>query len=259
MELAQKAFCKFTDDLSEILVENLFEIIIHGSYVLGDFRANLGDLDFVVLTKESLDEETNKILFGLHEKYRSEKSLLLHQLEGAYYPKSFMKSLEGMFLGCYIGTSKMKTITALQNSLMDLRLINQHGMLLLGSNCEVFNPSEAELLIEQKSNLQSFKQAISEVSQSDLGFWMSSVHWSARTLFFRAKGVIGSKTQACQWCTEQTELDEFKTLFDFAKSQRFPYENGTLQEKIKISCSRLLDLVDIWSENNSITRIKPTL
>lgn len=105
-----------------------------------------------------------------------------------------------------------------------------------------------ELVIDgkehRKNKLTLDKQAISEVSQSDLRFWMSLVHWSARTLFFRAKGVIGSKTQACQWCTEQAELDEFQAIFNFAKSQRFPYENVTLQEKTKISCSRLLDLVD---------------
>jgi hypothetical protein len=88
---------------------------------------------------------------------------------------------------------------------------------------------------------------------------MSLVHWSARTFFFRAKGVIGSKTQACQWCTEQAELDEFQVIFNFAKSQRFPYENVTLQEKTKISCSRLLDIVDIRSKNKSINRIEPAL
>jgi hypothetical protein len=49
-------------------------------------------------------------------------------------------------------------------------ILRNEEKMLLGSDCEVFNPSEAELLVEQKSDRQSFKQAISEISQSDLGF-----------------------------------------------------------------------------------------
>ena len=75
MKIAQQTFDQFAEDLMDILKENLFEIIIHGSYVLGDFKANLGDLDYMVITNTRLDEETNSKLFDLHDKYRSERYL----------------------------------------------------------------------------------------------------------------------------------------------------------------------------------------
>ncbi len=245
MHIAKETFNQFAEDLRLTLKENLFEIIIHGSYVLGDFRANLGDLDFIVLSDESLDEKTNRNLSSLHEKYRSEKSLLLHQLEGTYYPKSFMKNPEKVLLGLYIGTSGMKSITSRHNSYMDLRLINLYGLMLLGSNCNTYNPSEAQLMAEQKSDCQAFKHTIARDSSLDLGFWISVIHWSARTLFYRANNWIRSKTEACQWCSEQPDLEEFLELFNFAKPLRYPYQKGRVQNQTKITCLNLLDLVDI--------------
>jgi len=235
---------KFREDLQEILEENLCGIVIHGSYVLGDFQANLGDLDFIVTTETSLDEKTNRRLFSLHKKYRSEKLLLLHQLEGAYYPEAFLRKLDGEFLGCYIGTSRMKPISTMQNSYMDLRLINQHGLMLAGSNICIYNPGEEELLEEQRSDCLAFKRTALNGKQVDTGFWISAVHWSARTLFYQAEGVIGSKTQACKWCSEQSELEEFRDLFSYVKLLRYPYRRETLQEKTKVQCSKLLEYVD---------------
>lgn len=258
MELALQTFTKFTEDLRLILRKNLFEIIIHGSYVLDDFRANLGDLDFIVLTNANLDEESNKNLSSLHEKYRSEKALLLHQLEGTYYPKSFMENPENPLFGLYIGTSKMKSITSRQNSFMDLRLVNQHGLKLLGTNCNTYNPIETEMLTEQESDSMAFKQTISQTNSLDIGFWISLILWSARTLFYRANRIIGSKTEACQWCLEQSELEEYHELFDYAEKLRYPYQEGMIKNHNKNTCMNLLDMVNVQSNNKSNNRIEPT-
>lgn len=249
MQIAQDTFYRFTEDIRLILGDNLFEIIIHGSYVLHDFRANLGDLDFIVLTNDSLDEQMNKNVFRLHEKYRSEKSLLLHQLEGTYYPKSYLMNLNGQFLGCYIGTSRLKSITTFQNSFMDLRLVNQHGLMLLGNTCDIYNPSESELLNEQKTDCLAYRNTISRNCQSDIGLWISLIHWSTRTLFYLSNVEIESKTKTSQWCAEQSDLEEFQDLFNYAKKLRFPYKGAILQDGAKASCIRLLDLVDSRSNN----------
>jgi predicted nucleotidyltransferase len=249
MEIAQQTFRQFEEDLRLVLKENLFEIIIHGSYLLGDFRPNLGDLDFMVLTNDSLDKKTSSNLLSLHENYRTEKPLLLYQLEGTYCPKSFMKNPEERFVGFYVGTSRMKSITDRQNSYMDLKIINQQGLMLLGSNCDAYKPDKTELLAEQKSDCLAFRNTVSQDSSVDFGFWISLIHWSARTLFYRAKGLVGSKTEACRWCSEQSNLGEFQKLFNYAKSLRFPYIENQIQSKTKISCIELLDFVDIWSNN----------
>jgi hypothetical protein len=245
MKIVQETIKQFTDDLRLILNENLFEIIIYGSYVLGDFRSNFGDLDFLVLTNVNWNDKTNRSLLGLHEKYRSEKQLLLHQLEGAYYPKSFMRTPENALFGLYIGTNRMKPITSRMTSYMDLRLIKEKGLMLLGSNCSTYDPSEADLRKEQNADIQGFRSTIGNSSQVDFGFWISLIHWCARTLFFRANNSIGSKTVACQWCLKQSALSDFQELFKKAESIRYPYQERTIQDNTKMTCIKLLDMINI--------------
>ena len=227
-------------------MDNLFEIVIHGSYALSDFQANRGDLDYLVVTNRNLDEEINSKLFELHENYRYRRSLLLYQLEGTFYPKHFLKNLEGEFKGCYIGTSRKgwKTITSLQNSYIDLRLINEHGFMLLGRNPQIYNSSELEILNEQKSDLISFKNSAMRGNDAEIGLWISTIHWCSRTLFYQANRKIGSKTDACRWCIQQPELEAFKSSFQKVEFLRSPYKETRIPEKAKKTRLALLGFVD---------------
>lgn len=244
MQIVQETLRQFTDDLRLILNENLFEIIIYGSYVLGDFRSNFGDLDFLVLTNGNWNDKVNESLLGLHEKYRSQKQLLLHQLEGTYYPKSFMRNPENTLLGLYIGTGRMKSIDSRKTSYMDLRLIKVKGLMLLESNCSIYDPSEADLRKEQNADIRGFRSTIENGSQVDFGFWISLIHWCARTLFYRANGSIGSKKVACQWCSKQSALSDFQELFKTAEALRYPYQERTIKDNTKMACIKLLDMID---------------
>lgn len=230
-----------------ILGENLFEIIIHGSYALGDFRADLGDLDYLIVTNRNLDISTTSRLFDLHDKYRSERCFLLHQLEGTFYPKQFLKYLEGQFTGCYIGTSRKgwKTIISLQNSNMDLRLINEHGIMLLGRNPKIYNPNELEILNEQRSDLKEFRDAVMQSNDAEIDLLISIIHWCARTLFYMADRKIGSKTDACRWCIQQPELEAFKNSFQEVECQRSPYKETKIPEIARDTCLALLGFMEI--------------
>ncbi len=245
MQIVEETLRKFTDDLRLILKENLFEIIVHGSYVLDDFQANQGDIDFLVLTHDNLDDETAANLIGLHKRYRETGQYLLNQLEGTYYPQSFMLNPEEALSGLYIGTTGMKPINSRKNSYMDLRLINRHGLMLLGSQTETFDPSEANLHEEQKADFQGFRKTIQNSTSIDFGFWISLIHWCARTYFYRAKGEIGSKTEACQWCARQPALEDFNLLFNMAESLRYPYQKREILKTTKTKCIKLLDMLDV--------------
>lgn len=246
MSIVQQTFDRFSRDLTEILGDNLCEIVIHGSYALGDFRANFGDLDYITVTNRSLDEDAISRVFELHDEYRSRRSLLLHQLEGAFYPERFLKDLEGQFTGCYIGTGRKgwKTITTLQNSYMDLRLVNERGIMLLERNPQIYNPGESEILEEQKSDLNAFKDSVMQSNDPGIGLWISIIHWCSRTLFYRANRKIGSKTKACHWCIQQPELEGYTGLFNAAEPLRSPYTETKLPNKAEDTCLALLDYVD---------------
>ncbi len=254
MDQTQKTLKRFTDDIRRILQRDLHEVIIHGSYVLGDFKPGHGDIDFVVLTRNNLDEASGERLIELHQGYRNSTSLLLHQLEGCYYPKQFLRNLTGEFLGCYIGTSSIRMITTLQNSLMDLHLMNRRGLKLLERSCIIYDPGYAELVSQQMRDCLAFSRSLPRMKSSEMGFWVSLVHWCARTLFFQANGEVASKTEACRWCIEKTDLLEFKDIFQWAEPLRYPYLQAEMNDHVIESGRKLLDIVEnrTASEMNEI-------
>ncbi len=86
MQIVEKTLTRFRENLRRHFADSLSDAIIHGSYVLGDFRPNRGDLDFVLVFHSSVTDAQVLDLFALVGDYRETPRLLLHQLEGTAYP-----------------------------------------------------------------------------------------------------------------------------------------------------------------------------
>ncbi len=236
---------QFKRDLILLLGDNLFDIIIHGSYALDDFQPGKGDLDYMVVTNENLDDAINTRLFELHDKYRIEKHLLLHQLEGAFYPKHLLRELSLPFTGCYIGTTRKgwRTIHTFRNSFIDLKLIKEHGIHLLGRDVEFYSPSEAEIIREFAESINSFILCSKTDQNRETEMWISCIHLCARIVFYLSEGRMASKTEACRWCISSTELKRFSAVFKFAENLRYPYENVLIAYDLQVSCILLLQYI----------------
>jgi hypothetical protein len=148
--MVRKTLDQFRLDLLEILGSDLYEIVIHGSYALGDFVPFKGDLDDTVLTTEDLVDTSILKLLALHDRYRQERQLLLHQLEGTFYPWRVLAGPAEPFVGCYVGTSRAgwRKITTFQNSWIDLRVMEESGIRLIGNQLSFFHPSPSEVVAE---------------------------------------------------------------------------------------------------------------
>ncbi len=242
MNRVQQTFDCFKQDLTGILGDNLFEVIIFGSYVLDDFHPGKGDLDYMVVTNEDLDSKTNSRLFELHDNYRLEKKLYLHQLEGTFYSKDFLKNLTSPFTGCYIGTTRSgwRTISSFQNSFMDLKLINENGIYLLGNNPSIYNPADSHILKEQIRDLDNFFTSAATAKTTGPGLWITIIQWCSRTIFFYSTGRIASKTEACHWCAERPELEPFREQFKNAAGKRYPFGEEVLSISTRAACLALL-------------------
>jgi hypothetical protein len=225
MQQVQQTFDRFADDLRRILASNLFEIIIHGSYALGDFRPHHGDLDYLVVTNDDLHAPEIDRLFALHDRYRSNALPLLDQLEGTYYPKAFLETLDPAFVGCYIGTGRKgwRMITTLQNSYFDLKIIGEYGVRLLGADFRLYQPTPADIRQEQRSDLDKFLTGIGQAERWEFGRWISLIHWCARTIIYIRTGRITSKGESCRLCGKDPGLKGFWELFRMAEQLRYPY------------------------------------
>jgi hypothetical protein len=58
LKLLDQTLERFSQDLGEILGSGLYDVLIHGSCVLGDFRPHQGDIDYLALTNADLDEQS---------------------------------------------------------------------------------------------------------------------------------------------------------------------------------------------------------
>ena len=246
MDGVQQTLNRFIDDLKGILENNLHEIIIHGSYALGDFRPNRGDLDYIVVTKHDLTHSTNEELFNLHDDYRANRKLLLHQLEGTFYPKDILLNLDLPFVGCYVGTGRRgwRTITTFQNSYIDLRVVNDKGIFLLASDVPVYRPTDVEIRAEMKTDHDKWVRTTTTQSIDGVGYWCAIVHWSARTICYLRTGSLTSKAEACRWCKDNEELREFNKQFEVAENRRYPYGDEKATEDFKSKCQKLLYCVN---------------
>ncbi len=240
--LLNQTFQKFKADLFSLLGDSLLDIIIFGSVALHDFQQGKGDIDYFVITQNDLNEDINRSLFHLHDVYRSERNLLLYQLEGTFYPQNAVKDINNPFVGCYIGTTRRnwRTISSFQNSLMDLEIVNKHGIHLLNKMVEIYNPSKYEMHKEQLRNCEKQIDHIKTIQNNEFGFFISIIHWCARTIYYYKNDKITSKREACAWCKQSLELENYRDLFILAEDRRYPYKVETLNFGKIADCRSLL-------------------
>jgi hypothetical protein len=80
--------------------------------------------------------------------------------------------------------------------------------------------------------------------EADDSMWISLVYWCARTLLYREKGIISSKTEACRWCIQQPHLEAFRKLLNYSVRLRMSNMNSGFADSFKGPSLALLEIVD---------------
>lgn len=220
-----RVFEVFANDLDRILSDNLYEIIIHGSYALGDFRPGQGDVDYIVATRNDVDPSEAEALFALHDSYRAQTTGILRQLEGTFYPLAVLARPGNSFRGVYIGTGRAgwRIIDSVQNGWFDFILAADCGIKLLGNPIHIYRPTREEIQAELRRDHRSFSDCIQKEGAISHGLYYAIIHWCARTLYYLHANTVSSKGSACEWCASQNEFARYSKLFDAAADQRYPY------------------------------------
>jgi hypothetical protein len=246
MDIAKKTIDQFQTDLFHILGGELYEIVIHGSYALGDFIPSKGDLDYTVVTAHDPTDTAIAGLFALHDRYREEKGLLLHQLEGTTYPLAVLSDPTVPFVGCYIGTGRAgwRKISTFQNSWIDLRIMEESGIRVLGNQPSFFHPTADAVQAEGLRDLAKLRRHIEKMQARDLGVLFATIHWCARNIYLRRKDRIASKSEACRWCQGEPDLVEFHEAFSIAQAQRSPYALCDAPPWMPTACMGLLNVTE---------------
>lgn len=234
----------FRKDAREVFGGNLFEIVIHGSYALGDFTPHKGDLDYAVAVENDLDDAAIARWIALHEIYRREKKLLLYQLEGTVYPRRVIADPGLPFVGACIGTGRKGwgRISAFKNSFIDLLVMEHYGLKLFKKQLVIYRPGAAQIRAEQSATLQNLTVAIDREGSPGIGFLYALIHWCARTMVYAGDAAIVSKSEACRRCLTERSLAEF-SRYAAARDQRYPYAGDRIPiENAVMRCRSLLEV-----------------
>jgi hypothetical protein len=247
MKTLDQTFQRFQQDLEAIFGSGLRDIIIHGSCALGDFRPHKGDIDYIVMTANNLDERTINRLFTIHDSYRYMHELLLDQLEGTFYPEEYISTITGDFSGAYIGTGRSgwRQISTLENSLIDLRVASSRGISLLARPITIYNPSDNQIRVELSSTLRNLNDRLNGKNIEPFGNIMSIVHWSTRALCFLETGGIVSKGEGCRWARTRLDPQIYNDILMMAENERFPYNTEKMEKWMPKTCASLLQMIAI--------------
>ncbi len=96
---------QFKDDITALVKNKLFDIVLHGSTVDDSFVPGKGDIDFLVFLSAPVNEAEYVAIKNYHKKLRQNNTLMA-QLEGCYLVLNH--NLEQILGGVYIGSTESR-------------------------------------------------------------------------------------------------------------------------------------------------------
>jgi len=225
-ELIQKTLDQFETDLKSILSTKYIDILIYGSIVLNDFTPHKGDIDFVVIIENDLNENEIKQIYSLHEKYRNNIfNNLEYQLEGVYYPIAVLTNPFIDFIGCYIGTRRKgwKQITKNVHNCFDMIQFKNYHYCKNKTSIDFYTPSFEEI---KNCIINDYNIWNKYVDDEDVPSYVV-VQWAARTIYYLNKNEIGSKTKSCIYMASKYQNNEF---FKYCGGIRHPFDKSLIKD-----------------------------
>jgi len=208
-------------DLNHLLSNTVFDIVLYGSVVTGDFIEGDGDLDVIVFMNKAFANSDVEKIYDLHDKYRCEASLF-KQLEGTYYVvDDNYKILNGL----YIGTTRKgwKTIDTNIHGYVEQGMILQDHQRL---NCmfdieKLFECNWVEIFKEVKSTTNDFKKMI--YKSEDKAFFVYALQTTLKNIYTINEMAFTTKSGSVEYALNMNLGLEYRDLMMKLKSLRYPF------------------------------------
>jgi hypothetical protein len=225
------------NDVKEVLGEQFIGMYLYGSLASGDFDPKSSDIDFVVITKDILPDETISNLEIVHNRIWASGLKWATKLEGAYIPKDLIRRHDPNGYPCpTVNEGRFYIGNLGRDWVIQRHVIREYGVVLEGP--------DPMLLIDPVSS--------DEIRQSVLGvldeWWFPMIehpNWLAdrgseyhafavitmcRSLHALRYGMIASKPIAAQWA--QSEFGEWSSLIQKALISQHGKHDGFLDEAL---------------------------
>lgn len=220
-------FEKFSNEVKNILGNNIKSIIIYGSVALGGFIKGKGDIDYICIINDNLCDEEIRKIHDLHENIRNGSlGELGVQLEGAYYSLPMMCNMkEAIGRGYYMGTNKnrWREVSKVGSlNCMDRLMMIRHGIVIYG---------EKKIDYLKEPRLEEIKEEFLENLQNNIEWSKkgNSVYFSIEMVYFAARGLntlktgqLLSKGKACEWFVLEYEKSKWRDYVGYTSKFRYP-------------------------------------
>ncbi|HEX5836799.1 MAG TPA: aminoglycoside adenylyltransferase domain-containing protein [Anaerolineales bacterium] len=200
-------------NVKEILGEQFIGMYLYGSLSSGDFNPQTSDIDFLVVTKTLLPEETIARLEEMHHQTWATSLKRAGKLEGAYVPQALLRRHDPNGAGCPTVNEGQFYISALGSDwIIQRHVVREHGVVVEGPEpATLIDPvSPGEIRESVVGTLREWWFPMldnpSWLREHEPAYRAFSVITMCRVLHALEHGTIVSKPKATQWA--QTRLGE---------------------------------------------------
>lgn len=208
-----KSIYDMTQNIVEILWDNVLSIYVYGSYVLNDFKFGWSDIDILVLTKDKINESCAERLLNLRQE------MMLKEPDNLYY-RSFegaMLSLEGFLNNSnekvvYWGTKGQKIKDNYKLDSFSMKELAENSILVFGEDVrDKFKlPIYNNLIYDVKKHYETIREHAIKTDRNLYSFgWFLDI---SRCIYTLKTGEIISKTKAGKWALKNNLCPDKKAL-----------------------------------------------
>ncbi len=231
------------------LGENFFGMYLYGSLASGDFDEHSSDVDFVVVTRGEISDETIPALRALHERIAASNLNYASKLEGSYMPLAALRRYnpndpprpqynEGEF---FLAPHNADWI-------IQRYVLREHGVIVAGAPLKAYigpvTPDELRGAVAGILNGWWATEILAHPEQlKRAGYQPYAVLTMCRSLYCFEHGAIVSKPVAARWAMENLNA-RWKPLIERAVTQQAALSPHALNETralIQFSIERAKD------------------
>jgi predicted nucleotidyltransferase len=222
----------------EILGNQFVGMYLYGSLSSGDFNPDTSDVDFLVITDESLSEQKITALESMHQRIWASGTNWASKLEGSYIPQKYIRRHEANNPPCpTVNEGKFYIDRHGSDWIIQRYIVREYGLVLAGPDPKTLidpvAPDELRSAVLGILNEWWFPMLddATWLLQHGSNYHGYAVITMCRALHALEHGTIVSKPTAIQWARENLG-EQWHPLIDQAVASQYgehsEFLNGTL-------------------------------
>ena len=220
----------------DILEDHFVGMYLYGSLASGDFDPERSDIDFVVVTKGSLPDETVAQLQTMHDHLYAEGPKWAKKLEGAYIRQSDMRRYHPSNTACpFLNEGKFYLASQGSDWVIQRHVLREQGVIVAGPEIRpMIDPVHSDDL--RRAVLAVLREWWAPILEDpafirDGEYQAYAVLTMCRSLYTMEHGTISSKPLSARWA-QQSLGEQRRLLIEWALTWQYNEWSDKMNETL---------------------------